>query len=58
MQKTRQDIIQERINEIQQYRHVLSRLLGYQVNLDQAITDWFANGFDRRTEPGGAERVR
>ena len=57
MQNIRQHIIQERIHEIQQYRHVLSRLLGYEVKLDQAITDWFANEFDNRTKPADAARA-
>ena len=41
-------IIRERIHEIQQYRQVLSELLGYRVSLDQAIDDWFDHGFHHR----------
>ena len=49
-QKQNSIIIRERIHEIQQYRKVLSEMLGHRISLDQAIDDWFEHEFHQRPQ--------
>lgn len=41
-------IVKNNITEIREYREVLSRLFKYRVSLNQAIADWFQNGYHKK----------